>query len=105
MSPPPLRLARCGTGILPRPSCASPRPSMDLSFRGSRGTCQRRERDAPATAGETPALLARLLPQVHVVEEDELQNQMVAGELLRQGREGDRSADACESRAVERVRA
>jgi len=44
-----------------------------------------------------------LLPQVHVVEEDELQNQMVAGELLRQGREGDRSADACKSRAVEGV--
>ena len=49
------------------------------------------------------AALFDLLSHGHVVEEDKLQNQMVAGELLRQGREGDRSADACKSRAVERV--
>jgi len=44
-----------------------------------------------------------LLPHGHVVEEDKLQNQMVAGELLRQGREGDGSVDAGKSRTVERV--
>ena len=44
-----------------------------------------------------------LLPRVYVVEEDKLQNQMVAGELLRQGREGDGSVDAGQGRAVERL--
>ncbi len=44
-----------------------------------------------------------LLPYSQVVEEGKLQNQMVAGELFRQGREGDGSVDACKSRPVERV--
>ena len=49
------------------------------------------------------AALSGLLSQSYVVEEEKLQNQMVAGELIRQGREGDGSADACQSRTVERV--
>ena len=49
------RLARCGAGILPAPSCASSGIAMDLFSRASKASCVR-ERDAPATAGETPAL-------------------------------------------------
>ena len=47
--------------------------------------------------------LFNLLSRGYVVEEDKLQEQMVAGELLRQGREGNGSVDACKSRTVERV--
>lgn len=53
----------------------------------------------PVTLVAIDGLLARR----KVVEENKLQNQVVAGELFRQGPEGNRGADAGEGGSVERV--
>lgn len=56
-------------------------------------------RAQPASLVAIDGLLARR----KVVEENKLQNQVVPGELIGQGLEGSRGADAGEGRAVERV--